>query len=860
MTQITTQFNGIQRNVPGNVVPDGACNEMINLRHKDGVLRPIGDKLFLDSIPAGFGNIITHWVGNVRYFVAYDTLSGNVVVWVDNSKFTTSVGYIGVGKDITIKAIGNTLIIVNRTDNKLQYIRNNNGQYTFLELPRLPVLAFHNIKLNVRNFIGSLDLSGLSNLEKQLTVKAYLDKKRNEMESDYSFEGYVMITYCFELMDSSYILPSCPQLIYIGNNDYISSDLPINEGPTDYTAGYPCYRMYNPENTPFPDFLKYKDIIKGIAIFMTYPENYHRAPKFEEVTSDVTAKKRYINEDAKLTDITKKNLFFKVYTIPVDKINSLINSPTVLRLFSNYSTVRRIGPDSFDWIPECNLSDLKTSDTLSVDGFSHHKIVGNAAFIYNDRLNLANIKTKLYSGPTPREFFGVNAVEGAMYVMEWELNTQEGIRIVRSQTFNKNSNNAPWPNLISYPDRRATKFRLLYNLGVWATIYEYTLIPHEIHNFAYALVNFKNGASIVGSILTLPANPPILQNYNVVNDILIDKNRVQISEVANPFLFPAKNSYQIGNAEILDITSNSDPISQGQFGQYPLLVFCKDGIWAMQLSTGESYITNIVPFSGEILARTGAYFNTGSFIIFIDSDYNIKILSGQAAQKFSDPIILPKQYNLIGLDNFLSATNHDQTCNVGLSLDQVSGLEYIKGANLCFNKDEREIIVSNPSFPNYSFIYNLDSKSWYKSQYSFKAFINDYSNVLGLSPALNNECKLYRLNDEVISNNIEIYIETMPIKFGSDILKKIKRIKLACEINSSNGKYISFLLYGSLDGHTYLYLTGKQATGKIDNLILQNSQVSCKYYKIIISGTILSYSSIAALVADIDVKFANKLR
>lgn len=885
MTQISTTFNGIQRSVPGNSVQDGACNEMINLRPKDGVLKPVGYKKFLYAIPKDLTNIISHTVGNTRYFIAYNPVTGAIVSYTTNPSLTSSLANIGANKDIDLRVMGNTVIIVNRTDNKIQYLRYNNT-YKFFELPELPIFKFSGRTVLTQHLLTETTLVSPS-----VTGSDYLDywdsKYVNSVakwEKEGYLEGYMLVMYAFELVDQTYIFPSAPQLVYVGNPNFkVTAILKDGSGnnwpqkltifsmfrapggtaeatdPADYstrlTAGKLQYVISQSDN-----YAIYKDVIKGISIFCTYPEQFVRKRTLAEaytytdsLTSppdSVLAWGMEVNEETTLDNMIKKNIFFKVKTIDIDKVK-LEASPIDI---------------------DIKVSDLKTSDIFPVDSFSHHKITAAANLVYNNRLAMCNIKTLLFNGHSPKALFNT-VISGDRYMIEWELSTVDGTKIVRSEPFMIDTT-ARWPHYVSYPDSRAVKFRLLYNVGYWITMYEHSLTPHNMHNFAFAVI--KNGAE------SYPATPnhtpyihtlfPGMQNYNVVNNIIIDKNRVQISDPGNPFIFPAKNSYQVGNGEAIDIYSNSDPISQGQFGQYPLIVFCSDGRWALQVGTGESYVTNITPLDGEILARAGAYVNTSKMIAFIDSDYNIKLSAGRDAVKISDPIYWEKDTDLMLLPNFRSATNHDQTCKIVVSLCQVPGFEFIKGAILGYDRDENEILVCNPAYPYYSFVYNINSKMWYKSQFTFKSFINDYPNLIGVQPNYNNEpgCGAYLVNDEEFyytSDKVtnaplfqEIYIETMPLKFGADILKQIDRLKLMCEIKTEGQTVFGLLVYGSPDGYNYQFISGTQKFGDVYNMLLSVKGMAMKYYKVIISGTVKVNSSITSLVADVETKMNDKLR
>lgn len=51
MSQQMNELLGIVRNLPDKAVKDGAMHELINLRPRDGALRPVGTKTIIDLAP-----------------------------------------------------------------------------------------------------------------------------------------------------------------------------------------------------------------------------------------------------------------------------------------------------------------------------------------------------------------------------------------------------------------------------------------------------------------------------------------------------------------------------------------------------------------------------------------------------------------------------------------------------------------------------------------------------------------------------------------------------------------------------------------------------------------------------------------
>ncbi len=93
---------------------------------------------------------------------------------------------------------------------------------------------------------------------------------------------------------------------------------------------------------------------------------------------------------------------------------------------------------------------------------------------------------------------------------------------------------------------------------------------------------------------------PEIPQVDEVNPCEVRGNVMKVSAVDNPFYFPAKNTYTPSHEDIQAVCSNTVALSQGQFGQHPLYVFCKDGIWAMAVdASGNVTYAAAYPLSAQ---------------------------------------------------------------------------------------------------------------------------------------------------------------------------------------------------------------------------------------------------------------------
>ena len=114
---------------------------------------------------------------------------------------------------------------------------------------------------------------------------------------------------------------------------------------------------------------------------------------------------------------------------------------------------------------------------------------------------------------------------------------------------------------------------------------------------------------------------------------------VVVSKENNPTFFPPQQSYRIGG-NIIGIAVNSQGVSDVQIGQYPMNVFTDNGVYAMELGSGEVVYGNVVKIADDI-AATGGMIPTPYGIAFLQGD-GVYLLNGRRSQRIS-----------IGLDGFV---------------------------------------------------------------------------------------------------------------------------------------------------------------------------------------------------------------
>lgn len=275
------------------------------------------------------------------------------------------------------------------------------------------------------------------------------------------------------------------------------------------------------------------------------------------------------------------------------------------------------------------------------------------------------------------------------------------------------------PELIWYPDRRATRYELIVeNAGDFEVALDKQLNQHPESNYSYIFLSVGEQDYTIGDSLVNTTAPNIALNL----EVQYVPNRVQASISGNAFIFDPIATYRVGNREndtILGFAINLNPTSEGQAGQYPVYAFSDKGIWALE-QTGDPTIAfgRISPVSNfNGINNPYAYCNAQNLIIATDNKY-IYALAGLEVKRIDLEISNDPDYK-----------------------------DYLKQIRIGYHRasDYEEVIFSNP-FYDYSLCYNMTYRRWYKATERFKFFFYDYPELMGLT--VDNALKDFSNKDE----------------------------------------------------------------------------------------------------------------
>ncbi|MBR2032736.1 MAG: hypothetical protein IKA04_11095 [Alistipes sp.] len=299
---------------------------------------------------------------------------------------------------------------------------------------------------------------------------------------------------------------------------------------------------------------------------------------------------------------------------------------------------------------------------------------------------------------------------------------------------------------------------------------------------------------------------------------VLQPNRIQASSTNNPLEYPYENSYRIGTAtnEIIAINSGAIEMSDAKFGEFPVYVFTKEGIFAMQ-SGRETLYSSIVPINYDVVINPNTLAVNGAVLYFTDK--GLHALTNQGAQLLSAPL-------------------HTSENRIP---------EWMRTTQMVYLPEWNEVLCTD--LPNRkAYVFSLDSKVWSTRDIPEGYILNNDELVGGDF--------IYNLRNEKEQgkDSISVGISTRPIKLGSMELKRAETIIVRFECATEQTLLID--IEGSVDTQHWQTLRELKNVKTNKDIIIRRTPCSVKYLRFTIEGNVTDDIRILAF----EVEYYNRMR
>lgn len=473
----------------------------------------------------------------------------------------------------------------------------------------------------------------------------------------------------------------------------------------------------------------------------------------------------------KLYSNAVSNCFVEVAPVPSEEIFDKVRNISSFHLVGSVS-FKEYNDSVSEFkkldIEEGALTSLSAREPLRDNVLSYEGFSGASLYVYNNRLNVFDAKANLPSPCHPRACFNYNGSNRGLFTRVYVLlNTDGGKKVVQTEDVG-----TVWGPWYYYPDGRAYKACFVIYDG--DNVEGYAEIDLKRHDYLPGAYWFGDSFE-AGVISFVPAtvNPyPDLKSDSRISV----QNSVYISQVGNPFIFPAESVVTIDCGRILRLSSAAKALSQGQFGQFPLYAFTDDGVWALEMaSTG--VISARQPITRDVCNNPEGITQIDSAVLF-PTARGIMLISGSQTSCISEPVDAPTGLDLsafpglrtlfTGLTSLLPGvkvtpsdpsdstsprnaqdipveTAIDGELNPGLPDHSIAGDglpdvfpsvvapfgEYLATCRMIYDYPGQRILVFNPSF-EYVYVYSLRSQTWSMAHAKLLYGVNAYPDAMAV--------------------------------------------------------------------------------------------------------------------------------
>lgn len=872
---------------------DGSLAISLNSIYEDGALRPIAmpDEVF--KIPDDYVLLIIH-----------RTSTGDRYVFSKNGAFYTftppeapaepffilasSVDYIG------IDAIGNTLCIL--TSNGVYYILANDEGYKVLgnHLPRITL----GCKLEGRDVWGDTEQFPFpedetlkaghtltENNSRSVTeaVMGFVNKFMQEQANQKGmFAQPFFVRMALRLYDGSLVMHTPPVFMQpvIGQNPVVT----INDagghnfscllkgmvGALQVTCR--CDDSFKAEIEKWADIVRSIDVFVSSPIytydqngkiekFAAYTDRWHPSKCYStiELTPDASSYPELqslsrlqrldktlgamggfvlelpaVKEDEWIKNIRDCSTFYLLKSIQIEDIPSDIFTPYKIELPKEY------------------LGSLPAHEALVDDFDSHDVIIPKFAFVYNSRLNLANINKRIgaYVDQYPTWQY-VDHPTGNVpgNVTPYIYIKTDGVRtIIKGEKFYL-PESTPLP-YIYHPYSGVYKLLLVRSVtGTSDVVASFDLSPHNLLNGSvYSPEKYYEVPDAATPVWRYPSPGEIPDDADVVAYASVDMSgKIYTSQVNNPFSFPVTGINTVGAGEIKGISSAAKALSQGQFGQFPLYAFTTEGIWALEVSSSGTYIAK-QPITRDVCLSSESITQIDNAVLFT-TRRGIMLIQGSHTDCISDVINTCSPFDLHtlnGINCLHNLLNHDLLSDN--CLDIVPFTEFLEKCRLLYDYPHQHIIAYSP-LHSYAYAFSLRSKSWGMMYSTIKYGVMSYPDAL----AVDGESKLLNFSTNK-HDAVDSLVVTNPLSLGApDTLKTISTAILRGDFSDESIKGV--ILYGSRDLRSWHTIWSSK-----DRYLRGFRGTPYKFYRVAFASSLAERESLSAVTIQFLQKYTDVVR
>lgn len=528
------------------------------------------------------------------------------------------------------------------------------------------------------------------------------------------------------------------------------------------------------------------------------------------------------------------------------------------------------------------LDTLTVRETLKEDYLSNYTIKSSNNLVYNSRLvksgDYRDITTNFTLDTMTQYLFkrGTFGTPGC-YVRLVKAGVEYLVPLGRNSLPLENKGN--W---LFYPDPDAKELIFSPSTPVGGVLYYYVpLKRHEILQGAYWAPEDTDSNFGYGYFKNYYASAPPIGDTHTLVPV---RSSIYVSEVNNPFVFPSGLSATVGNGNIMALAATTLPISEGQQGQFPVMAFTDEGIWALSVGdTGSLVATN--PMLRDVLSDPDSLCVIDDGVVYATNE-GIRILRGKQSALITEAL-KGKITGGTSIKTDIRRLLAGSRAGMFAHPDSGDPSTMFDGCRIIYSSTLRRLYVltTNTSWsPKTALVYSLDTGLWSSAMFPYKypvaMYPTTYVQKVGATGT-----DVYDMNDEDNADTTftnDAVVLTRPLTFGArnmpkTIMETIVRGRFSSSATARNpegwvidpvtgnkvygswgiSSEINTVLYGSNDLDHWL-VVGSSACERLSGRV----GTPYKYYRLLVVAPLGLHAnkSIAGATLDVQLRLNNTLR
>ena len=853
---------------------DGELSELVNLIPKNGELvnvRGLDIVVDLDLSNKDAKLLCVHKVVEKIVYLFSD--GRNVEYYVEGAKNTVTFGPLddveGIHKGV---AIGNIVVLTGTNHNA--YLRWTGDGYKYIgtHIPYLDIRIWSDSEFHdEKTWRPRIPMSSLGEvIEDWIKTEAkekYYDVYLNSLKKDYFMESF-FIRYAYRLYDNSIAYCSPPILIPCATK-YPSLILDIHylsekEGiEIQFKAWKSWMKVYpNIKAGTLDTYKDFSDIIRSVEFYISPIQmngsNVHFVPKNNRIGQNSVV---YSGGYFDLSTYTIAGRYGVWFT--TDQLDEKVIGASSFHLLKkiDYSTfinceyvVLNGTDDNGESIAEFNLRDIWSRPSL-IDDTPFEATVGENLFAYNSRLFLSKTKRWPFQGVDVGCFFPYSSRGNKIKAVYVKIESNSGTVVVK---LNKKEyydycigyyiiseydygSACRW---FYYPNEDATEVTFETD-NTRAPFITNKLKRHPMLRGCY----LYNGMDSVFKSMS-GQNLAKLEETDTKHEELY--NEIAYTNPNNMFVIPGIFRFRIGEGEVYGLATSSVALSEGQFGQFPIYVFCSDGIWALTIAKDGS-IERADPVSRDVCNNPASITQIDGAVVFT-TDQGLMMIQGSEVVNLSGAM---EGFNVDESEYFKTTTDEKKFFESygkegfdDLVISETKDFrEILKDCTIAYDYANRmlRIFPMGESFKGKYYVFSLESREfatvYLGAGNPVTTVVPDYpSSIVQIGQAL------YRPSERDDNKNTKKgLLLTRPIMLDEPFaLKKLQDMRLH---------------YSKFDGtskcHVIVYVSNDGTNWAIMKSLRKRSY---KYYRFAIITDMKDMDALSGMVLRYDLERTNKLR